>query len=116
MIAPRQVKTPLTDNYRLIALAPALSKAFECCILVPFSDVFQTSCLQFGFKTGLSEKTFVLPPLRMLSPITVLRACLFMGASWMLARPLTAWTILLFKKLLDKKVTSVVRTLLVCYS
>ena len=44
----------ISDNYRPIALAPTLSKALEWCILLSFSDHFQTSGLQFGFKSNMS--------------------------------------------------------------
>ena len=46
--------TTISDNYRPIALAPTLSKALEWCILLLFSDQFQTSGLQFGFKSKMS--------------------------------------------------------------
>ena len=44
----------ISDNYRPIALAPTLSKALEWCILLLFRDHFQTSGLQFGFKSNMS--------------------------------------------------------------
>ena len=46
--------TTISDNYRPIALALTLSKAIEWCILLLFSDQFQTSGLQFGFKSKMS--------------------------------------------------------------
>ena len=48
---PKSSKDPvISDNYRVIALAPTLSKALEWCILLAYQDHFQTSGLQFGFK------------------------------------------------------------------
>ena len=44
----------ISDSYRPIAHAPTLSKVFEWCILIKFSDSFSTSNLQFGFKQGHS--------------------------------------------------------------
>lgn len=41
------------DNYRGITLSPVLSKIFENCLLMRFSDYFFTSDLQFGFKRGV---------------------------------------------------------------
>ena len=42
------------NSYRLIALAPTLSKVFERCILNIYNSAFFTSPLQFGFKKGYS--------------------------------------------------------------
>jgi len=41
------------DNYRGITLSPVLSKIFENCLLLCFSDYFFTSDLQFGFKRNV---------------------------------------------------------------
>ena len=52
---PKGSKDPSSsDNYRPIALAPTLSKAFEWCILLRYQSHFQTSELQFGFKPKMS--------------------------------------------------------------
>jgi Reverse transcriptase (RNA-dependent DNA polymerase) len=39
------------DSFRGITLSPIISKVFEHCILILFSDYFSTSNNQFGFKT-----------------------------------------------------------------
>ena len=44
----------ISDNYRPISLAPALSKALEWCILLQFPQYFAESGLQFGFKAKMS--------------------------------------------------------------
>ena len=44
----------VSDNYCAIALAPTLSKVFEWCILLQYSEFFYTSGLQFGFKKNMS--------------------------------------------------------------
>ena len=38
------------DNYRCITLSPMFSKVFEYCLLDKYSNYFNTSDLQFGFK------------------------------------------------------------------
>ena len=43
-----------SDSYRPIALAPALSKVFERCILIIYNSAFFTPPLQFSFKKGYS--------------------------------------------------------------
>jgi len=43
-----------SDNYRGITLSPILSKLFELCMLLRFSDFLQSSELQFGFKENFS--------------------------------------------------------------
>ena len=50
---PKGIKYPTSsDNYRPVALAPALSKALEWSILLLYH--FTTSDLQFGLKKGMS--------------------------------------------------------------
>ena len=44
----------MSENYRLIALAPTLSKVLEWCILTQYSSALITCGLQFGFRQGLS--------------------------------------------------------------
>ena len=52
---PKGNKDPTSsDNYRPVALAPALSKALEWSILLLYPNHFTTSDLQFGFKKGMS--------------------------------------------------------------
>jgi len=52
---PKGNKNPTSsDNYRPVALAPALSKALEWSILLLYPNNFTTSDLQFGFKKGMS--------------------------------------------------------------
>ena len=46
--------TSCSQNYRAIALASILSKTLEHLILTRYESFFNTSCLQFGFKPGLS--------------------------------------------------------------
>ena len=41
------------NNYRAITLSPCISKLFEMCLLEQYSDVLQSSPLQFGFKKKL---------------------------------------------------------------
>ena len=41
------------DSFRGITLSPVVSKLFEHCILILFSDYFVTSANQFGFKPKL---------------------------------------------------------------
>ena len=52
---PKGNKDPnSSDNYCPVALVPALSKALEWSILLPYPNHFTTSDLQFGFKKGMS--------------------------------------------------------------
>ena len=52
---PMSIKDPTSlDNYCLVALAPALSKALEWSILLLYPNHFTTSDLRFGFKKGMS--------------------------------------------------------------
>ena len=52
---PKGNKDPTSsDNYRPVALAPALSKALEWSILLLYPNHFTTTDLQFGFKKGMS--------------------------------------------------------------
>jgi len=41
------------DSFRGITLSPVISKLFEHCILLLFSDYFITSMNQFGFKSKI---------------------------------------------------------------
>ena len=52
---PKANKDPaISDSYRPISLASALSKALEWCILLQYPEYFTTSGLQFGFKERMS--------------------------------------------------------------
>jgi len=52
---PKGNKEPTSsDNYRPVAIAPALSKALEWSILLLYPNHFTTSDLRFGFKKGMS--------------------------------------------------------------
>lgn len=42
------------NDYRGISISPIISKVFEHCILISYSDIFRTSPNQFGFKKGRS--------------------------------------------------------------
>lgn len=50
------------DNYRAITLSPCISKLFEMCLLEQYSDIWQSSHLQFGFKKkiGCSHAIYTL--------------------------------------------------------
>ena len=41
------------NNYRASTLSPCISKLFEMCLLAQYSDVLQSSPVQFGFKKKL---------------------------------------------------------------
>ena len=44
------VKCNSVENYRAISISPVISKIFEHCILIRYSEYFTTSPNQFGFK------------------------------------------------------------------
>lgn len=50
------------DNYRGLTLSPVISKVFEHCLLLRFSDFLGSSNLQYGFKkgTGCTDALFTL--------------------------------------------------------
>ena len=79
--AVRQLKpstnTSCSQNYRTIALASILSKILEHLILTRYEYFFNTSCLQFGFKPGLST-SFVYWCIEVLSRITSIEAQQFL--------------------------------------
>ena len=56
---PKTSKVPtISDNYCAIALASTLSKALEWCILLGYKDFFETSEMQFGFRSKMSASLF----------------------------------------------------------
>ena len=102
----------LSDSYRPIALANTLSKLFEWCILLQFNDAFISSDLQFWFKQGLStdlctglNKNVIA---RYNSSGSHVLGC-FLDASKAFDR---VNHYVLFKKLLDRKLSPIVVRLL----
>ena len=49
-----RTKAVTTDDFRVIAISPIISKVFECCVLDRFDHYFDTAENQFGFRKGKS--------------------------------------------------------------
>ena len=114
---PKPGKDPSnSDNYRPIALAPTLSKVFELCLLNECRTAFATSTLQFGFKQGFSTDLCTGLIKNVISRYckngSTVHGC-FLDASKAFDRVDHS---LLFKKLLQRKLSPVVvRILLTWY-
>ena len=84
----------LSESYRAIALASNVSKLFEWCLLLQFSEFFSTPDMQFDFKHGMSAFLYTGAIYQECCSQThnYTDILLYMPAFWMLVRHLIWWT------------------------
>ena len=90
---------PKLSNYRGISLSPIISKLFETCLSIKFSDYLSSHSLQFGFKKNSSCASAIFV-VQQTVDYYVKRAVVFICLHLMLVKPLIVLIInTLFKKL-----------------